>query len=61
MNMDRFRAPTAADDLSRCQGPCGNKILPEELDEFGFCYSFCSDHGSEEDERKAENEKETKD
>lgn len=50
----RFREPTAADDLSRCQGSCGRKVLPEELDEFGFCYSFCSEHDNEEDERKAE-------
>lgn len=57
-DMPRFREPTAADDLQPCAG-CHVKTLPEYLDKHGLCFESCSEFSDEEDERKAENEKET--
>jgi hypothetical protein len=52
MTLDRFRAPTRADDLQTCAG-CGRKLLPEAIDAEGLCYEQCSEFESEEDEEKA--------
>jgi len=51
VSMDRFSAPTRADDLQPCSG-CGVKLLPEGLDREGRCYGDCSPFDDEEDERK---------
>lgn len=59
MNFDRFRAPTAADDLQTCGG-CYVKLPPELLDRNGDCYESCSPYSDEYEERRAELESESK-
>jgi len=49
ISMDRFKPPTAADDLQRCAG-CRVKMLPEFLDDEGNCQE-CQKEEQDEDEK----------
>lgn len=46
VNLDRFRGPTAADELAYCNGPCGQQYHYTALDDLGLCWD-CRDESDE--------------
>lgn len=48
MNMDRFRAPDASDEIARCQS-CGERFHYTQMDEHNFCPT-CHEDEDEKDE-----------
>jgi len=50
MQMDRFRAPDASDEIARCQGPCQQKYHYEMLVD-GLCENCRPDKDEDENDK----------